>query len=132
MSGRLQQQQQAGVSAAHHSLAFRVMRLCRPSFQAKDALHHLDPSDLFAGEDLFTNSATISPSNSSSIPPPPRCHRRAAGFHFPPPLPPPKPYGRPASLWPPHSPSVLWVGCLGLPCRFTISITRFSETFKKR
>ncbi|XP_073112631.1 uncharacterized protein [Elaeis guineensis] len=40
-------------SPTHHSLAFRVMRLCRPSFQAEDAILRLDPSDLLAGEDLF-------------------------------------------------------------------------------
>ncbi|XP_038979664.1 trafficking protein particle complex subunit 13 isoform X2 [Phoenix dactylifera] len=42
-----------GGSPTQHSLAFRVMRLCRPSFQAEDAILRLDPSDLLAGEDLF-------------------------------------------------------------------------------
>uniref|UniRef100_A0A1D1YSX9 UPF0533 protein C56C10.7 n=2 Tax=Anthurium amnicola TaxID=1678845 RepID=A0A1D1YSX9_9ARAE len=40
-------------SSSNHSLAFRVMRLCRPSFQVEDTLLRLDPCDLFAGEDLF-------------------------------------------------------------------------------
>ncbi|KAG7019625.1 Trafficking protein particle complex subunit 13, partial [Cucurbita argyrosperma subsp. argyrosperma] len=35
-----------------HSLAFRVMRLCRPSFQVDSPLR-LDPVDLVAGEDIF-------------------------------------------------------------------------------
>ncbi|XP_020581666.1 trafficking protein particle complex subunit 13 homolog isoform X2 [Phalaenopsis equestris] len=52
----------AGGSASNHSLAFRVMRLCRPSFQAEDSVFRLDPFDLLAGEDLFSNphvSSTI-------------------------------------------------------------------------
>ncbi|KAK8916647.1 hypothetical protein KSP39_PZI022887 [Platanthera zijinensis] len=44
-----------GGSPSSHSLAFRVMRLCRPSFQAEDAVLRLDPFDLLAGEDLFSN-----------------------------------------------------------------------------
>lgn len=39
-------------SAGSHSLAFRVMRLCRPSFHVETPLR-LDPLDLIAGEDLF-------------------------------------------------------------------------------
>lgn len=39
-------------SAGSHSLAFRVMRLCRPSFHMETPLR-LDPLDLIAGEDLF-------------------------------------------------------------------------------
>lgn len=35
-----------------HSLAFRVMRLCRPSFQIESPLL-VDPIDLLTGEDLF-------------------------------------------------------------------------------
>ena len=35
-----------------HSLAFRVMRLCRPSFQVDSPLR-FDPVDLVAGEDIF-------------------------------------------------------------------------------
>ncbi|PKA60150.1 hypothetical protein AXF42_Ash009834 [Apostasia shenzhenica] len=45
--------QNAGTSPSNHSLAFRVMRLCRPSFQSEDAVLRLDPFDLLAGEDLF-------------------------------------------------------------------------------
>ncbi|RRT47460.1 hypothetical protein B296_00040816 [Ensete ventricosum] len=49
MSGQPQ-----GGSPPQHSLAFRVMRLCRPSFQAEDAvLRLLDPVDLLAPEDLL-------------------------------------------------------------------------------
>ncbi|KAK8964689.1 hypothetical protein KSP40_PGU013399 [Platanthera guangdongensis] len=44
-----------GGSPSSHSLAFRVMRLCRPSFQAEDGVLRLDPFDLLAGEDLFNN-----------------------------------------------------------------------------
>ncbi|KAG1355170.1 putative trafficking protein particle complex subunit [Cocos nucifera] len=44
---------QPGGSPTRHSLAFRVMRLCRPSFQAEDAILRLDPSDLLVGEDIF-------------------------------------------------------------------------------
>ncbi|CAA6655674.1 unnamed protein product [Spirodela intermedia] len=40
-------------SSSQHSLAFRVMRLCRPSFQVEETVLRLDPFDLFAGEDLF-------------------------------------------------------------------------------
>lgn len=48
--------------SSNHSLAFRVMRLCRPSFQAEDLILRLDPFDIFAGEDLFDESNGISPS----------------------------------------------------------------------
>ncbi|CAL9163714.1 unnamed protein product, partial [Musa hybrid cultivar] len=49
MSGQPQ-----GGSPPQHSLAFRVMRLCRPSFQAEDAVFRLlDPLDLLAPEDLL-------------------------------------------------------------------------------
>ncbi|KAK1266545.1 hypothetical protein QJS04_geneDACA000511 [Acorus gramineus] len=41
----------ASVSSGPHSLAFRVMRLCRPSFQPDPPLR-LHPLDLIAGEDL--------------------------------------------------------------------------------
>ncbi|XP_077225967.1 trafficking protein particle complex subunit-like protein isoform X2 [Tasmannia lanceolata] len=43
-----------------HSLAFRVMRLCRPSFHVETPLR-LDPLDLISGEDFFDNP------NSSSL-----------------------------------------------------------------
>ncbi|XP_008225054.1 PREDICTED: trafficking protein particle complex subunit 13 isoform X1 [Prunus mume] len=36
-----------------HSLAFRVMRLCKPSFQVDPIPLLLDPSDLIVGEDIF-------------------------------------------------------------------------------
>ncbi|KAK7252166.1 hypothetical protein RIF29_35930 [Crotalaria pallida] len=42
----------ATATAGSHSLAFRVMRLCRPSFNVDPPLR-LHPSDLFLGEDLF-------------------------------------------------------------------------------
>lgn len=35
-----------------HSLAFRVMRLCRPTFHVETPLR-FDPCDLVVGEDLF-------------------------------------------------------------------------------
>ncbi|KAE8689495.1 putative LRR receptor-like serine/threonine-protein kinase [Hibiscus syriacus] len=35
-----------------HSLAFRVMRLCKPSFHV-DPPFRIDPADLFVGEDIF-------------------------------------------------------------------------------
>ncbi|KAF9590549.1 hypothetical protein IFM89_035867 [Coptis chinensis] len=38
-----------------HSLAFRVMRLCKPSFQIDTPLF-LDPLDLLTGEDILDNS----------------------------------------------------------------------------
>ncbi|PKU64788.1 hypothetical protein MA16_Dca012652 [Dendrobium catenatum] len=50
----------AGGSPSNHSLAFRVMRLCRPSFQAEDSVLRLDPFDLLAGEDLFNNPGVSS------------------------------------------------------------------------
>lgn len=36
-----------------HALAFRVMRLCRPTFQVDTTPLRFDPCDLLAGEDLF-------------------------------------------------------------------------------
>ncbi|KAG6573256.1 Trafficking protein particle complex subunit 13, partial [Cucurbita argyrosperma subsp. sororia] len=42
-----------------HSLAFRVMRLCRPSFQVDPPLL-LDPADLFAGEDILDDPVAAS------------------------------------------------------------------------
>ncbi|KAM7265782.1 hypothetical protein ACFE04_003465 [Oxalis oulophora] len=42
----------ASPSAGTHSLAFRVMRLCRPSFHVDTPLR-LDPTDLLLGEDIF-------------------------------------------------------------------------------
>ncbi|KAL5575448.1 hypothetical protein UlMin_017147 [Ulmus minor] len=36
-----------------HSLAFRVMRLCRPSFHVDPVPLRLDPADLLVGEDIF-------------------------------------------------------------------------------
>ncbi|KAH7568941.1 hypothetical protein JRO89_XS06G0077200 [Xanthoceras sorbifolium] len=46
-----------------HSLAFRVMRLCRPSIHVEPPLR-LDPMDLFVGEDIFDD-----PIASSNLPP---------------------------------------------------------------
>ncbi|XP_057417297.1 uncharacterized protein LOC130711618 [Lotus japonicus] len=45
-----------GGSGGSHSVAFRVMRLCRPSFNVDPPLR-LDPADLFVGEDLFDDPA---------------------------------------------------------------------------
>lgn len=42
-----------------HSLAFRVMRLCRPSFHVDNPLR-LDPADLLAGEDIFDDPLAAS------------------------------------------------------------------------
>ncbi|KAM2083391.1 hypothetical protein ACFX1T_036805 [Malus domestica] len=36
-----------------HPLAFRVMRLCKPSFQVDPIPLLLDPADLVVGEDVF-------------------------------------------------------------------------------
>lgn len=46
-------------SQAAHSLAFRVMRLCRPSFQVDIPLR-FDPADLLFGEDLFDDAVAAS------------------------------------------------------------------------
>ncbi|XVF87508.1 hypothetical protein PTKIN_Ptkin18bG0125600 [Pterospermum kingtungense] len=46
-----------------HSLAFRVMRLCKPSFHVEPPFR-LDPTDLFVGEDVFDD-----PVAASSLPP---------------------------------------------------------------
>ncbi|KAG6694615.1 hypothetical protein I3843_09G057700 [Carya illinoinensis] len=42
-----------------HSLAFRVMRLCRPSFHVDPPLR-LDPADLIVGEDIFDDPIAAS------------------------------------------------------------------------
>ncbi|CAL5408770.1 unnamed protein product [Camellia sinensis] len=42
-----------------HSLAFRVMRLCRPSFHVETPLR-FDPCDLIGGEDLFDDPMAAS------------------------------------------------------------------------
>ncbi|XP_042478742.1 trafficking protein particle complex subunit 13 isoform X2 [Macadamia integrifolia] len=42
-----------------HSLTFRVMRLCRPSFQVDSPLR-VDPLDLFTGEDFFDDPVAAS------------------------------------------------------------------------
>nr|GEX62120.1 hypothetical protein [Tanacetum cinerariifolium] len=41
-----------------HSLAFRVMRLCRPTFQVETPLR-FDPCDLIVGEDLFDSPSAV-------------------------------------------------------------------------
>ncbi|XVE51314.1 hypothetical protein DITRI_Ditri02bG0030000 [Diplodiscus trichospermus] len=46
-----------------HSLAFRVMRLCKPSFHVEPPFR-LDPTDLFVGEDIFDD-----PLAASNLPP---------------------------------------------------------------
>ncbi|KAK0580053.1 hypothetical protein LWI29_035704 [Acer saccharum] len=50
-------------SPGTHSLAFRVMRLCRPSIHVEPPLR-LDPMDLFVGEDIFDD-----PIASTNLPP---------------------------------------------------------------
>ncbi|MED6132034.1 hypothetical protein PIB30_015396 [Stylosanthes scabra] len=64
-----------------HSLAFRVMRLCRPSFNVDPPLR-LHPSDLFVGEDIFDDPLAasslpplLSPTTSSPSPDPNYRHR---------------------------------------------------------
>ncbi|XP_062096661.1 uncharacterized protein LOC133802374 isoform X3 [Humulus lupulus] len=42
-----------GSGGGSHSLAFRVMRLCRPSFHSDPVPLRLDPADLLVGEDIF-------------------------------------------------------------------------------
>ena len=64
-----------------HSLAFRVMRLCRPSFNVEPPLR-LDPADLFAGEDLFDDPAANPPSFSSSSDSDPNYRNRFLLRHF--------------------------------------------------
>lgn len=46
-------------SQASHSLAFRVMRLCRPTLQVDTPLL-VDPSDLLVGEDIFDDPIAAS------------------------------------------------------------------------
>ncbi|KAF6141451.1 hypothetical protein GIB67_021267 [Kingdonia uniflora] len=46
-------------SSSSHSLAFRVMRLCRPSFHIDSSLL-LDPLDLLTGEDIFDDPIAAS------------------------------------------------------------------------
>lgn len=46
-------------SVVPHSLAFRVMRLCRPTFQVETPLR-FDPADLLVGEDLFDDLTAAS------------------------------------------------------------------------
>lgn len=55
----------SGGQAGSHSLAFRVMRLCRPSFQIDNPLR-CDPFDLMFGEDFFDNDPQ-SPTSLSSL-----------------------------------------------------------------
>ncbi|XVF25830.1 hypothetical protein REPUB_Repub13aG0247500 [Reevesia pubescens] len=52
-----------------HSLAFRVMRLCKPSFHVEPRFR-LDPTDLFVGEDIFDDplaAANLPPLISSHV-----------------------------------------------------------------
>jgi len=55
----------SGGQAGSHSLAFRVMRLCRPSFQIDHPLR-CDPFDLMLGEDFFDDDLQ-SPTSLSSL-----------------------------------------------------------------
>ncbi|XP_074272190.1 uncharacterized protein LOC141596069 [Silene latifolia] len=52
-----------GASQSNHSLAFRVMRLCRPSLHVEPPLL-FDPADILIGEDLFDDpsAAAVLPS----------------------------------------------------------------------
>ncbi|KAH9626980.1 hypothetical protein KSS87_017831 [Heliosperma pusillum] len=52
-----------GASQSNHSLAFRVMRLCRPSLHVEPPLL-FDPADVLIGEDLFDDpsAAAVLPS----------------------------------------------------------------------
>ncbi|KAJ4774409.1 Trafficking protein particle complex subunit 13 [Rhynchospora pubera] len=52
-----------GASPGQHSLAFRVMRLTRPSMHADEAVLRLHPNDLFVGEDLISDANPHVPSN---------------------------------------------------------------------
>lgn len=49
----------SGTQQSAHSLAFRVMRLCRPSLHVDTPLR-FDPCDILFGEDLFDDSAAAS------------------------------------------------------------------------
>ncbi|KAI5657048.1 hypothetical protein M9H77_25841 [Catharanthus roseus] len=49
----------SGTQQSAHSLAFRVMRLCRPSLHVDTPLR-FDPCDLLFGEDLFDDSVAAS------------------------------------------------------------------------
>ncbi|EPS70413.1 hypothetical protein M569_04348 [Genlisea aurea] len=40
-----------------HSLAFRVMRLCRPTLHVESSPLRFDPCDLLVGEDFFDDPA---------------------------------------------------------------------------
>ena len=53
------QPQSQSQSQGSHSLAFRVMRLCKPSFHVDPPLR-LDLSDLIAGEDIFDDPIAAS------------------------------------------------------------------------
>ncbi|KAL1834198.1 hypothetical protein ACET3Z_003849 [Daucus carota] len=54
-----------GGSIGPHALAFRVMRLCRPTFQVDTTPLRFDPFDLLAGEDFFDDP--IASDNFSSL-----------------------------------------------------------------
>ncbi|XP_057843106.1 uncharacterized protein LOC131052440 isoform X2 [Cryptomeria japonica] len=56
----------SGGQGASHSLAFRVMRLCRPSFQIDHPLV-CDPLDLMLGEDFLDNESATPTSLSNLI-----------------------------------------------------------------
>ncbi|GLT68418.1 hypothetical protein SLA2020_406510 [Shorea laevis] len=49
----------SGTPQGTHSLAFRVMRLCKPSFHVEPPLQ-LDPTDLLVGEDIFDDPLAAS------------------------------------------------------------------------
>lgn len=49
-----------GAQQAVHSLAFRVMRLCRPTLHVDTAPLKFDPCDILFGEDLFDDPIAAS------------------------------------------------------------------------
>ncbi|GLT82919.1 hypothetical protein SLE2022_012430 [Rubroshorea leprosula] len=49
----------SGTPQGTHSLAFRLMRLCKPSFHVEPPLQ-LDPTDLLVGEDIFDDPLAAS------------------------------------------------------------------------
>ncbi|GMN50833.1 hypothetical protein TIFTF001_019988 [Ficus carica] len=49
-----------GGGSGSHSLAFRVMRLCRPSFHVDPVPLRVDPTDLLVGEDIFDDPLAAS------------------------------------------------------------------------
>ncbi|XP_073225987.1 uncharacterized protein [Cicer arietinum] len=72
---------QGGGSSGSHSVAFRVMRLCRPSFNVDPPLR-LDPDDLFVGEDIFDDPSAPSPADLIAPDSDPNYRNRFLLHHF--------------------------------------------------